>query len=355
MIKVLLTFDYEPPLGGFKSAEKALFSPAEKVIDLATEKGVPLVLFADVCSLERYKDWDYEGYYKPFVNQIKKAVQLKHDVQLHLHPHWLTSDFINGEYIPSKDFSLSDFKLKKKGYDIPRIVNEGIDMLKSICISVDPDYSCIAYRAGGYRITSATKDIVEAMLDNSIKADSSLISGFFSKSELYTTNFPKINRNHWYISSNKDLFEVSDSGLLEIPITSKPIGITDIVLRRVRKIRYKNELKKRRYNNTGRGFHDGNFSLSFREKIKMITNPIRLTFDSDYMTVKDLARIVAHNINNNSDKNGDTYITAISHPKSMGDYHVSLMGDFIDYMREQYSDKLEFITYQTLFNGKDNL
>ncbi|MCT4636130.1 MAG: hypothetical protein N4A72_00345 [Bacteroidales bacterium] len=355
MIKVLLTFDYEPPLGGFKSAHKALFDPTEKIINLASEKKVPLVLFADVCSLQRYKEWDYEGYYKPFVDQIKKAVSLKHDVQLHLHPHWLTSEFNDGKYIPSKDFSLSDFKTEKKGYTIPGIVSKGVDILKDICSSVDSEYRCVAYRAGGYRIASATSDIVSAMLDNDIKVDSSVISGFFSKSELYTTNFPKVKRNHWYISSDQDLFDAAESGLLEIPITSKPVGINGILSRRIRKMRYKKELKERSYNNTGRGFHDGNYSLSLKEKIKMITNPVRLTFDSSYMGVKDLAGIVSHSIKYNSDNSGDTYITAISHPKSMGNYHISLMGDFIDYMREQYAGEIEFVTYQTLFNDKGNL
>ena len=88
-IKILLTFDYELPLGKANDYQRGLFAPAGKLIQLANRIGVPIVLFTDICSAIKFKEWDYNNYYLPFKNQVGQALQEGHDLQLHIHPHWM--------------------------------------------------------------------------------------------------------------------------------------------------------------------------------------------------------------------------------------------------------------------------
>ena len=86
-IRLLLTFDHELPLGSLKSSyRKALFDPTERLFESAQRNDFPITLYTDVLCALRYKDWDKQGFYQPYVNQLQKTVSLGHDVQLHLHP-----------------------------------------------------------------------------------------------------------------------------------------------------------------------------------------------------------------------------------------------------------------------------
>ena len=110
-LKIFITFDHELPLGGLNTNyQEAMFGPTLKVLELAEELKVNVTLFTDVLCAFRYREWDNEGFYKPYIEQLNRALLKEHDIQLHLHPHWLTSDYKNGVFIPSNDFMLSDFK-----------------------------------------------------------------------------------------------------------------------------------------------------------------------------------------------------------------------------------------------------
>ena len=54
-IKILLTFDYELPLGGVSSYNKGIFEPTEKLLSLVNKLGIPIVLFSDICSVIQFE------------------------------------------------------------------------------------------------------------------------------------------------------------------------------------------------------------------------------------------------------------------------------------------------------------
>ena len=135
-LKLILTFDHELPLGGVRSSYKeALFDPTKRLFNLADDLNVPVVLFTDVLCALRFRDWDFENFYKPYTEQLQEAVRLDDDVQLHLHPHWLSSRFENNTFIPSKEYKLADFSLNPV-YTIEKIIKMGVEILQEICRSV---------------------------------------------------------------------------------------------------------------------------------------------------------------------------------------------------------------------------
>jgi hypothetical protein len=188
-----LTFDHELPLGKIKTSYKAsLFEPTERVMSLADKCGVKVTLFTDILCAERFKEWDNANFYVPYHEQLQHAIKSGHDVQLHIHPHWLTTTFNENTFIPSTDFGLSDFKNNNEFGGIHGIIKQSIESLNAICKAANPDYKCIAYRAGGYNIAPETKHIFQALYHEGIRYDSSMIKGYYFKSGISEVDFREL-------------------------------------------------------------------------------------------------------------------------------------------------------------------
>lgn len=124
---LILAFDHELSLGSARSHKQNFFDPTDSIIDLAIELDVPICLFTNVCSAQKFREWDRSGFCKPFCDQLRRATETGHDVQLHIHPQWLTSEFRNGTFVPASTYSLGSFKDRTPPNSIDRIVTGGID------------------------------------------------------------------------------------------------------------------------------------------------------------------------------------------------------------------------------------
>ncbi|MEK6780489.1 MAG: hypothetical protein AABY93_02210 [Bacteroidota bacterium] len=350
-IKILLTFDYELPLGYCTDYQNALFEPAANLINCANSLKVPIVFFADVCSAIRFKEWDYENYYIPFVDQLKQSLLAYHDVQLHIHPHWMNSTYSGGKFIPSHNFSLSSFKESSSGYTIEKIIDETFKELNEIGKLGRADYNCVAFRAGGYDVEPESKRILNKLYESGIRIESSVIKNFYldySFSHIDYSNSPKPSK--WLISKNGPLTK-EGKDLLELPISSMPVTLTDIVRRRVKKTLNNRVYKQRVFANSGKGFLAISGNQTLTSKFRKITNPQVLSFDKEHFEYEDLAAIVSHNVKKYQQEPGDLILTAIGHPKSMGAYHLNLMREFVEKSRQRYKDQLEFVTYPNVLES----
>ena len=184
-IFVLLTFDYELPLGEADDYNRSLFSPSESLIELANDLKVPIVLFADVCSSFCFRKWGELRYAEKFESQLQKSIKEGHDVQLHIHPHWFTSTYTSGKFNPSGNYSLSHYKDPIEGVDIEWICETAYQELTRICRSASSDYQCIAFRAGGYDVEPESARIMSKLYDLGIRFDSSVIKDFFLEKTIY--------------------------------------------------------------------------------------------------------------------------------------------------------------------------
>ena len=176
-IRLILSYDHELSLGGTESFAYNLFEPTDELLRVAEELDVPVVLFTDVLCADRYRVWDRVGFFDPYCRQLGDALRAGHDVQLHIHPHWVDSVFEAGVYRPSTHFALSDFEHAAPPDDIAGIVARAYDLLTAICRESDPAYRCIAYRAGGHNLSPATDKILSSLFQNGVRIDSSIVKG----------------------------------------------------------------------------------------------------------------------------------------------------------------------------------
>ncbi len=121
-LKIVLSFDHELPLGGSRSYSTSLFDPTDHIIKLADELNVPISLFTDILCAIRFKEWDEKGFFQPYREQFMHAIRGNHEVQLHIHPHWIDTEYQNGTFVPSTNYALGDFCDGKWPNNIPGII-----------------------------------------------------------------------------------------------------------------------------------------------------------------------------------------------------------------------------------------
>ena len=173
MLHILLTFDYELFFGkNFKKPDEVLFQPAERIAEILYRHNVSGVFFADTCSVAAHKRYGLDDYVSKFEKQISYLSQVGHDVQLHIHPHWEKTTFEKGDWIfPENWYRIHDFGFNEDG--AISIIKDGISFLKNTLLPINPNYQCIAYRAGGYCI-QPYDELIEVLYNEGIRIDSSI-------------------------------------------------------------------------------------------------------------------------------------------------------------------------------------
>lgn len=224
MMYLSLTFDYEIFFGdNFGTYDEVLFSPTYKLIDMLETKNVSATFFADVCSIPIAKKYNQISYVNGFTKQLQYMKQHGQDIQLHIHSHWLNSEYRNGQwFFSSKGYRLHDF-----GNNIDTIIHEGVSYLNDTISAIDSNYKCVAYRAGGFCI-QPHEVIVKKLYDNGIRVDSSIAPQLFAKSDAHYYDYRhRLENVNWCVSDAANWWQNCNEGkhLLEIPIATidKPV------------------------------------------------------------------------------------------------------------------------------------
>jgi hypothetical protein len=344
-ISLVLSFDHELSLGGVSDYEKNLFAPTDKLIELAEDLNVPLSLFTDILCLAKFREWKELSFCDRFERQIHHTLKAGHDVQLHIHPHWIDTEYRGGRFVPSSRYSLGYFAEDAPPHDIHGIVSAAATLLTEVCRRQVPGYRCVAFRAGGYSLAPHTDQILSALYENGVRIDSSIAKGFVFRSELYSADFRDMPKApNWFIPLQGPLTSEAEDGLFEIPIASAPRTPWNNLPFLVKRVLY----RKRAYSSGGVGLDAGHVS-PFQKLRRMFPRTAwMLSFDNYTLDVKSLVSILRRHAK--ASRGYDHIIcSAIAHPKSMGAYSLQLMADFVRRIQDMKSDiRVEFTTYRDI-------
>lgn len=347
-LKIILTFDYELPLGGIKKTNQhSLFDPTNKLFEVLDKLEVAAVFFADILSYVMFKEWGATEYAQDFENQLQKAINQGHDVQLHLHPHWLESKFENGKVMPSDKYRMGDFDKEINKHKIETIVELGINELTKICKQANPSYKCMAYRAGGYNFVPHADKTLRALYKNGIRFDSSISRGYFFRSNTSLVDYRNVpNLPNWYLSPEGDFSKtaIDKNAIFEIPIASKPKGMFEMPTSfKLKKYAY------RAVEPRGTMIHS-NETVSKQDKLRQLFSSRMLTVDNHTFSPEYLMKILDHNVKIFNDHD-EIILSLIGHPKSMDKYHYFLLSEFVGLARKKYGSKLEFVTFADIYKN----
>lgn len=313
-MNIFLTLDYELFLGeNSGTVNNCLITPMKLLIDRTRDSGVKFTIFVDaayIYQLYRLKESNsrLENDYYLIIEHIKELAEEGHDIQLHMHPQWFFSSYVNNKWeIDKGHYKLSD--LSK--IELDTLFCESKRLLEEIV-----GKPVIAFRAGGYSIQTLD-NYSKFLIDNNIIIDSSVASGQKCMTDCQYYDYQEVSGD-LYKFSNDICRENKDGLILELPITSFNQTMFSYYLYRLYLILFKI---------SGSPFGDGVPAGSTKKVIKY-KNLFKHNYQNcsmDFVFASLLGRAFKEAKNNNI-KN----FVAIGHPKSMSPQSINYVGDFIN-------------------------
>jgi hypothetical protein len=339
MLNIAITLDYELFFGENKDdAENILFHPTARLIDLLAKDEVASTFFVDVCSVWQHNAYGLYGYSDSFSRQLLDMDEAGQDVQLHIHPHWLKSNYSNGKWI----FDTDSYRIHSFGFSHEDensaygIIKRGKRYLEDTLCPQNSGYQCIAYRAGGFAI-QPYDDLVAALVENGIRIDSSVAMHHVYTGEHMSCNYTDLPESlNWYLTPSMPLsYEGTQNGdgIVEIPIGYLQNKLTRRLLYSRKGMTFRRDRPKGTFLNAG-VMNKTMPHKSFMKKVLEYHNTYELlSFDSmNYRIMKEAADII---YNKNNGKTHDATVCIICHPKLVCDETLVNMHRFIMEIKKQ--------------------
>lgn len=345
-IVLLLTFDYEIFLGtNLLPPDKTLFEPTERILEICDKHSVKATFFPDVCSVWAHRAAGLNEFADKFEKQIKAALGAGHDVQLHLHPHWLDSAYKDGKWEISTDrMYLHELGFGNDDRSAGALIGRGISYLNELLQPISPNYRCLAFRAAGLALQPSEKEIIGALYENGISVDTSIAKGLKVNVDTIWIDYSHMPElSNWYINSESGLDKAATSGILEIPIATFKSNIAaqlGFVIRRAKSVKQVRGMTISRVKHQSRL---ANLRTMLMYNLKYVTGRpwYLLSFDTKGFNTRMLLDGLEYHVRQH--KNDEIIMACvISHPKLMFDNQLCWMAEFIEETRKRYD-----ITYAT--------
>ena len=325
MLNICFTFDYELFFGkNYGSYDEILFEPTNRLVNMLTEEQTSATFFADACSVTQSKKYNQVEYVDKFTKQIQELYKKKQDIQLHIHSHWLKSSYNNGAWEFDKDsYRIHSFGFERNQDDNAYgIIKKGVEYLASTLKEINPNYCCIAYRAGGFTIQPHEK-LIDTLYDCGIRVDSSIAPGLKSCSLTNSYDYThSITNENWKISSKREWWEDStgdEKTLYEIPIATEnknPLFFT------MKRIFLPNEIKLKLGEKKGSYINEsGDKNIKSIEAIwKYVSGYNAISMDA--YNAEYIFKMLRRYYQKHNCKEKDCTVAIIGHPKLVNDVYI---------------------------------
>jgi len=220
-MNIYLTLDYEIFFGAKSgSPQKSLIEPFNKLLVILDKYNIKTIIFVDIAYLLKLKEYSQTNIvlktdYEAIKNHLIYLSSNGHDIQLHIHPHWEDSEYINGKWeIITKRYKLSDFSETEADLLITKY---------KLALEQITGKNVFAYRAGGWCI-QPFNHISDSLKKNNIWLDSTIFYKGKSKSNTHSFDFTNApNKSFWRFST--DPLIIDNTGFFsEIPISSYSVN-----------------------------------------------------------------------------------------------------------------------------------
>jgi hypothetical protein len=197
--------------------------PLKALLQTVEEHGASLTVMAEVAQqwahqrLATHDNWAREVV-DAWEAILQETVQRGSDVQLHLHPQWFHARYEQHAWHVNFDqWAIGDLDPTR----IETVLREGKAYLERLLQPVNPDYACIAFRAGAYCI-EPSQEVIARLQQAGFLCDSSVTKGLYHP-QYYDYRDAYSNVMPWFVSAKSIKYRNHrDRGLLEIPIYSHP-------------------------------------------------------------------------------------------------------------------------------------
>lgn len=351
MLNICFTADHEMFFGQNLLAEEEVFiKPTYRLMEVLERYQVPLCLMTDVCSVQRYRELKIQSnYVASMEKQLREAISRGHDVQLHLHPHWLSSDYIDGSW----KFDHDHYKLHSFGFDqndtccVQRIIAAGKKYLLELLSPLDPQYDCVAFRAGGWCL-QPERELLAALVNDNIWIDTTIYPGGYNQNPVKYYDFRNVpQKANWWISPEKGLNHESSQAadhIFEVPIGAYSflplIGFKKLYYKKYR-LQIKSKYEAPRGTSLDTLFVQNKWEV-LKEKLQNIfMQPILFTYDGACQKV--MADFINYYLQRFNCVDQEQYISIIGHPKVLTETSLREIDRFLEQVCCEKSKTVRFI------------
>ena len=325
MLYICVSFDYELFMGENRCSEKeVLIDPTNKLMKSLSQIGVSCTFFADVCCPMRYREFGETDFADLFDKQLRDLVRDGQDVQLHIHPHWFKTTEIGRNVEFDKTFyRIHNWADGEDYHKVNEIIRNGKEYLLRLLTPIFPDYTCIAFRAGGYCL-QPEKKLIPILIKNGILIDSSVCRGFAHNGDgmFYNyTNEPKETNLYMNVE-----FGLSDSCVDSLPdsVFEVPIGGYATFPNRIIASKLNKPISKQPAKGSFMQLEKQPVPTDLFSKLRRhLTATNMLTYDS--YNADSMTYMLNHIVREEKCARNDIFISTISHPKGMSDAHIENM------------------------------
>mgnify|MGYP002795037104 CR=1 FL=1 len=310
--QLLLSLDYELFFGcQTGSVENCLISPTHELAQVADRHDIHLSLFVDALYLQRLAE---EARRFPRLQSDLDAIRQQlvalrekgHDIQLHLHPHWLDSSFDGEQWQLDTDrYKLHDFP----AFQVASMVGSA----KKILTSLIGD-TVFAFRAGGWCLQPFTH-IAPALQEHAIWLDSTVFADGISDDPARWFDFSSAPvKDCWYFHDDPTL-ATPQGAFFEVPISA--MRVTPFLFWRM-------ALTRKIIATRHKPFGDGSsLSWNWNYYLQRLTRPTISVASIDGLKAGLLGRALSA-----EQKAGKQLFHAMGHPKAVTRHSLERLDSF---------------------------
>jgi len=356
-IYILYSADYELFLGGnYCNETEVLINPTNKLLNIFDNLKIPVTLFADIFSLLRYKEEKLFNFPDSAENQLKDAIGRGHDVQSHVHPHWNFTQIEGNNYKVNLDYFLLGNLDNNSELLYSKIRNYLIISriyLNDLLRQVNNNYTCIAFRSGGYGLQPNSNIVIKALIDSGFIIDSSIVPDFILKSNVNIIDFSIVPKMaNYYLDYDLSTPSVINKGIFEIPIASCKFNVIDHSFYQINMLLklFQNKMLPGKLNNEkqkGYGIQDTVIRSKHSKYYKFLKSFNNRFYYLDCSTNDEkMFQCTKKYLTQFDSYNNDIFFSFNMHPKDMTKEHFKALENYHNKLKIFYQDTIQSISYQ---------
>ena len=346
MLGLIFSLDYEIYGTGKGGFSNLMIAPTSRLLDLFDKHKAKLTIMAEVAEIMALKR---SGSFSPIVerieNQLVRAIERGHDVQLHLHPAWFNARYDGRRWILDFD----EYALVGLPYErIRLLIQQGKEYLENLLHDAEhrSDYKCVAFRAGNW-LMQPSRDIIEALEKNAIEFDTSVYKWGFGRVGQYTVDYRGAHSNifSWTVDKediNKEC--LGRRGLKEVPILTQQVFVTSMLTWKRLNLQWKlrrdsKDDVKGSNHSLGGGKKTGSLKLMHAKK-----------FDFCRLSFREMKNFLAYAEDRAKSVEAMVPIVAIGHSTEFCDD--GCIEDFLSYLNTLGTERIAWTTFNELCANK---
>jgi hypothetical protein len=229
MFHLVITCDYELPAGGRGDVLRHMIEPTAKLLEVCEQHAAKLTIMIEIGELwafERPENVQFKEHlgYDPVPlirQQLREAIQRGHDVQLHLHPHWIHAQWQGSCWgLDYPHYQLTDFASN----EMVALLRRGKEDLETMLQPCCADYKCVGFRAGQWN-TQPSHPYLAALRDAGLRSDTSVFKGGYRADGAAAFDYRRAFSNvlAWNARADDINQPTEEPTVLEVPIASESV------------------------------------------------------------------------------------------------------------------------------------